>query len=176
MESKKTVLSEKIIIENTLAKACIVDNPSIGRKIKTAYDNIKFEASNLFEDIPLEYDNQYDRIKDYIKESIYCYHNIALRPIAYFGSLHRPTEPSLTAVRNNVIEPANSADYTSLYMVSGEGTLFLHYDDNIRQRQCYYLPLKPKSIVTFNSTISYHLSRNSSDDDRTLLTFLYKLV
>lgn len=176
MESIKTVLSEKILIEDILPKACLVDNADISRRIKLDYTNYKFDITNISENINLEYDVQYSRIQDYIKESLFAYHKIIVTPTKYFANLQRSEEPSIITKNENVVEPRNSSDYTALYIVKGEANLFLNYDDNVRREQYYYTELKEGSIAIFNSTIKYHLSRNTSKNDRTVLTFLYKLV
>lgn len=176
MNSTKTVLSEKILIEQELPKACIVNNTDISRKIKQDYLNSRFDISNISENISLEYDIQYTRIQDYIKESLFAYHGIQVFPIRHFANLQRHEEPSIITKHENVVEPRNSADYVALYMVNGEANLFLNYDNNVRKEQGYYTELKEGSIAIFNSTIKYHLSRNKSEHDRTVLTFLYKLT
>lgn len=171
---KKETLTEKNIYIDTLPNLSKVNNLEIGRRLQEENDNFIISPSNKYEDVDIPFLQQVKWISDYIEHKFLTYYGEDIYLIDHYINIQKPNYMSFKRNNINLNDIRNSADYTALYVVNGNGNLYLEYDNNIRKQQTFVTPLKQKSIAIFNSDIEYFIDRNKTEYNRIVLNFLYK--
>lgn len=171
---KKETLTEKNIYIDNLPNLSKVNNLELGRRLQEENDEFIISSSNKYEDVDIPFLQQVKWISDYIEHKFLTYYTEDIYLIDHYINIQKPNYMSFKRNNINLNDIRNSADYTALYIVNGNGNLYLEYDNNIRKQQTFIYPLKQKSIAMFNSDIEYFIDRNKTEYNRIVLTFLYK--
>jgi hypothetical protein len=170
----KKVLTEKFLFTFNLPNLSKVNNLELNRKIYEQKQNFVFLPTNKYEDIDILFSQDVKWVSDYVVEKLSVYQGKQTYVSDYFVNVQKPEHISFKRNNINLNDIRNSCDYTCLFIVKGEGNLYLEYDNNIRKQQTFVEKIKEKSIAVFNSDIEYYLDRNTTPYERTVLTFLLK--
>lgn len=171
---KKIILTEKSLYEDILPDQCKIDNNELDRRIIEQHKEFNYSFINKYEDLDLIFIKEIKWISDYIQEKMLVYHGQDIYLIDYFANIQKPGHISFKRNNENLNDIRNSCDYTALYVVNGDGNLYLEYDNNIKKKQTYFKKLKQKTIVLFNSSIDYYIDRNKTEYNRIIINFLFK--
>lgn len=170
----KKVLTEKFLVKFNLPNLSKVDNLELNRRIYEQKQNFVFSPSNKYEDINISFLQDVKWVSDYIIEKLAVDQKKHTYVSDHFVNIQKPEHMSFKRNNINLNDIRNSCDYTCLFIVKGEGNLYLEYNDNIRKQQTFVEKIEERSILIFNSDIEYYLDRNKTPYERTVLTFLLK--
>ena len=146
----------------------------LDRRIMEQYNRYVFSSTNKYKDLDISFIKEIKWVSDYIEQKMISYYGEDVYLIDHYVNIQKPGHISYKRNNENLNDIRNSCDFTALYIVTGEGNLFLEYDNNIRKQQTFVERVKEKSIAIFNSDINYFLDENKTEYNRIIINFLYK--
>jgi hypothetical protein len=125
------------------------------------------------------FSKSWDMLNTYLRENIRLKYNFSLINKDTIGDIYAPGQASIPFLQVDPIDLKNSPDYVMLYGVNVEKDsckIFIEYDDNRRKGKNLEIYLNNNDFVIFPSTLTYHVTKNKSDQLNFILTITYEFI